>query len=248
VGDDYGFDDRKKYLKKRAFDIVADQTGKLLNPNVFTIVWARRFAGYKRANLITRDISRFNALMNNDKYPVQIIWAGKPYPVDYPAISEFNELIHLSKNYKNVAVVIGYELGLSKRLKQASDCWLNNPRVPREASGTSGMTAAMNGAVNFSTNDGWIPEFINHGHNGFVVPPRDYTSMSTQEQDQYDLDQLYEILNKEILPLYYDDYNTWRLIIKNGMRDVQFQFDSNRMANEYYQLLYSQVHNIEDTY
>lgn len=248
VGDDYGFDDRKKYLKKRAFDLVADQTGKLFNPDVFTIVWARRFAGYKRANLITRDIERFNALMADTKYPVQIIWAGKPYPVDYPAIFEFNELVHLSKNYDNVAVMVGYELALSKRLKQASDCWLNNPRVPREASGTSGMTAAMNGAVNFSTNDGWIPEFINHGHNGFVVPPVDYNSMTTPEQDQYDLDQLYEILHNEILPLYYGDYPTWRQIIKNGMRDVQFQFDSNRMANEYYELLYNQVHNIEHTY
>jgi len=248
IGDDYGFDDRKKYLKKRAFEIVADQTGKLLDPDVFTIVWARRFAGYKRANLITRDIERFNALLSNTKYPVQIIWAGKPYPVDYPAISEFNELVHLSKDYKNVAVLIGYELGLSKRIKQAADCWLNNPRVPREASGTSGMTAAMNGAVNFSTNDGWIPEFMHHGNNGFVIPPVEYTKMSTQEQDQYDLDKLYEILNGEILPLYYDDYNTWRRVIKNGMSDVRIQFDSNRMANEYYELLYKQPHNIEDRY
>jgi glycogen phosphorylase len=147
--------------------------------------------------------------------------------------------VHLSKNYKNVAVLIGYELGLSKRLKQAADCWLNNPRVPREASGTSGMTAAMNGAVNFSTNDGWIPEFIHHGNNGFVVPPKDYGKMTVQEQDQYDLDRLYEILNKEILPLYYDDYPTWRQIVKNGMRDVMIQFDSNRMAEEYYNLLYN---------
>ncbi|RYY87365.1 MAG: alpha-glucan family phosphorylase [Chitinophagaceae bacterium] len=238
-GNDAGFDDRKKWMKKRAFELVADQTGKIFDPNVFTIVWARRFAGYKRANLITRDIERFNKLMADSKYPVQIIWAGKPYPVDYPAISEFNELVHLSKNYKNMAVVIGYELALSKRMKQAADCWLNNPRVPREASGTSGMTAAMNGAVNFSTNDGWIPEFVHPGNNGFIVPPIEYTKISTQEQDQYDLDQLYEILQKQILPLYYDDYDTWRQVVKNGMRDVQLQFDSNRMAEEYYNLLYT---------
>ena len=109
--------------------------------------------------------------------------------------------MHLSKEYKNVAVLIGYELTLSKRLKQAADCWLNNPRVPREASGTSGMTAAMNGAVNFSTDDGWIPEFINHGHNGFVVPKADYANMAVHEQDQYDLNKLYDILEKEILAL-----------------------------------------------
>ena len=239
AGDDYWFDDRKKYLKKRAFDIVADQTGKLFDPNVFTIVWARRFAGYKRAGLITTDEDRFNKLMNNTKYPVQIIWAGKPYPVDHPAISEFNQLVHLSKQYKNRSVLVGYELALSRRLKQAADLWLNNPRVPREASGTSGMTAAMNGAVNFSTDDGWIPEFINHGHNGFVVPQANYAAMATHEQDEYDLGKLYEILEKEILPLYYENYSTWRVVMKNGMQDVRFQFDSNRMAAEYYELLYA---------
>ncbi|MBL7751982.1 MAG: alpha-glucan family phosphorylase [Chitinophagaceae bacterium] len=237
-GNDWAFDDRKKHLKKRAFEIVADQTGKLFNPDVFTIVWARRFAGYKRAGLIASDLTRFNRLMEDTRYPIQIIWAGKPYPLDYPAISEFNALVHLSKNYNNVAVLIGYELALSKRLKQAGDIWLNNPRVPREASGTSGMTAAMNGAVNFSTDDGWIPEFINHGNNGFVVPKADYDRMSVQEQDQYDLDKLYEILEKQILPLYYNDRDTWRQITKNGMRDVRFQFESNRMAHEYYELLY----------
>jgi starch phosphorylase len=238
AGDDYGIDDRKKYLKKRAFEIVADQTGKIFNPDVFTIVWARRFAGYKRASLITSDEERFEKLLSSTKHPVQIIWAGKPYPVDHPAISEFNQLVHLSKRYKNVAVMIGYELGLSKRLKQAADCWLNNPRVPREASGTSGMTAAMNGAVNFSTDDGWIPEFINHGHNGFVVPKADYANMEVHEQDTYDLNKLYDILENEILPLYYTNYATWRQVMKNGMQDVRFQFDSNRMAHEYYELMY----------
>lgn len=238
AGDDYGIDDRKKYLKKRAFEIVADQTGKLFHPDVFTIVWARRFAGYKRAGLITSDEKRFRELLSNTKYPVQIIWAGKPYPVDHPAISEFNELVHLSKQYKNMAVLTGYELALSKRLKQAADCWLNNPRVPREASGTSGMTAAMNGAINFSTDDGWIPEFINHGHNGFVVPKADYMNMPVYEQDMYDLNMLYEILQKQILPLYYENYATWRQVMKNSMQDVRYRFESNRMVHEYYEKLY----------
>jgi starch phosphorylase len=232
------YDDRKRYLKKRAFEIVADQTGKLFDPNVLTIVWARRFAGYKRADMLTYDMERFERLLSNTKYPVQIIWAGKAYPVDYPAISQFNNLVHLSKNYKNVAVLIGYELSLSKRLKQASDIWLNNPRVPREASGTSGMTAAMNGAVNFSTDDGWIPEFINHGNNGFVVPKADYQNMTQHDQDEYDLNKVYEILEQQILPMYYENKDTWRQIMKNGMRDVRFQFDSNRMAHEYYEIMY----------
>jgi starch phosphorylase len=236
---DWAFDDRKKYLKKRAFEVVADQTGKLFNANVFTIVWARRFAGYKRADFLTQDHERFERLLSNQRYPVQIIWAGKPYPADYPAISQFNNLVHISKKYNNVAVLIGYELGLSKRLKQAADVWLNNPRVPREASGTSGMTAAMNGAVNFSTDDGWIPEFIDHGHNGFVVPKADYANMNVHDQDAYDLNKIYEILENQILPMYYDNQDTWKQIIKNGMRDVRFEFESNRMAHQYYELLYN---------
>ena len=237
-GNDVLFDDRKKYLKKRAFEIVADQTGKMFDPNVLTIVWARRFAGYKRADLITRDVEKFKKLTANIKQPVQLIWAGKPYPLDYPAITDFNNLIHLSKHYDNVAVVIGYELALSKRLKQAADIWLNNPRVPREASGTSGMTACMNGAVNLSTDDGWIPEFINHGNNGFVVPQADYNNLHVHEQDEYDLENLYRILENEVLPVYYDKPDTWRQVVKNGMRDVRFKFDSNRMAEEYYEVLY----------
>jgi glycogen phosphorylase len=236
---DPAFDDRKFFLKKRAFEIVADQTGKAFSPHVLTIVWARRFAGYKRADMLTWDLQRFEKLLNNTKFPVQIIWAGKPYPLDHPAIDQFNSLVHLSKKYKNMAVLTGYELTLSKRLKQASDIWLNNPRVPREASGTSGMTAAMNGSVNFSTNDGWIPEFINHGHNGFVVPPIDYENTSVHDQDEYDLGKLYEILEQQILPLYYEQYDTWRNIVQNGMHDVRFRFDSNRMAEQYYSMLYN---------
>lgn len=241
-GNDHVFDDRKSYLKSRAFEIVADQTGKVFDRNVFTIVWARRFAGYKRAEMITRDIDRFTKLLENKHFPVQIIWAGKPYPMDYPAINDFNNLVHLSKNYRNMAVLVGYELALSKRMKQAADLWLNNPRVPREASGTSGMTAAMNGAANFSTDDGWIPEFVNHGNNGFVIPKADYAHMNTQQQDEYDLNMLYKILEEQILPLYYNNRDTWRQVVKNGMRDVRYQFESNRMAHEYYDLLYNAAH------
>jgi glycogen phosphorylase len=237
-GDNFWWDDRKRFLKKRAFEIVADQTGRLFNPDIFTIVWARRFAGYKRADLIARDKKRFTELLNNSKFPVQLIWAGKPYPMDYPAINDFNYLVQLSKEYRQVAVLTGYELGLSKRLKQAADCWLNTPRVPREASGTSGMTAAMNGALNFSNNDGWIPEFINHGNNGFIIGKSDYSNMSVPDQDAFDLNSLYEVLQNQILPLYYEQRDTWRQVVKNGMADVRFQFDSGRMVTEYYEKLY----------
>jgi starch phosphorylase len=236
--DNAAFDDRKRYLKKRAFEIVADQTGKVFDPDVLTIVWARRFASYKRPDLITRDLEKFEALVNNSQLPVQIIWAGKPYPMDYGAISVFNSLVHLSKRHKNVAVCVGYELGLSKRLKQASDLWLNNPRVPREASGTSGMTASMNGSVNFSTDDGWICEFARHGENSFIVPQCDYHHLPIEDQDEQDLENLYQILNSEILPLYYSNKRKWRDIVQAGMQDVRVTFESNRMAREYYELIY----------
>ena len=233
------FDFRKKHLKKRFFKIVADQTGNLFDSNVFTIVWARRFAGYKRADLLLHDKERFERLLNNPKYPVQIIWAGKPYPMDYSAISTFNGLVEESKNYKNMAVLTGYELALSKSMKQGSDLWLNNPRVPREASGTSGMSAAMNGSVNLSTDDGWIPEFAKHGENSFVVPKADYENMSVYDQDNYDLNKLYEILENEIIPMYYDRPDEWRKVQHTAMDDVKVAFNSDRMADEYYQQIYN---------
>jgi glycogen phosphorylase len=144
----------------------------------------------------------------------------------------------LSKRFKNMAVCMGYELGLSKRLKQAADVWLNNPRVPREASGTSGMTAAMNGAINFSTFDGWICEFAHHGKNSFIIPQADYLNTNVHQQDEHDLDYLYSILEKEIIPMYYNDQQQWRSIIKEGMRDVVPNFESGRMAREYYEIMY----------
>ena len=237
--EDEEFDFRKKHLKKRAFRIVADQCGKLFDSKVFTMVWARRFAGYKRADLLLQDKERFRKLLENKKYPVQIIFAGKPYPVDFAAISTFNNLVEESKNHKNMAVLTGYELSLSKSLKQGSDVWLNNPRVPREASGTSGMTASMNASVNLSTDDGWIPEFAKNGVNSFVVPKADYANMSVFDVDNYDMNQLYDILENQILPMYYERPDEWRQVVKNAMDDVKEQFNSDRMADEYYKIMYN---------
>ena len=124
-GDGGLFDERKRYLQKRAYENVADQCGKLFDPEICTIVWARRFAGYKRPDILTWDMHRLEKLLTDKKYPIQIIWAGKPYPMDYAAISTFNNLVQLSKKHKNLAVLTGYELNLSKRLKQVADVWLN---------------------------------------------------------------------------------------------------------------------------
>lgn len=229
---------RKKSLKKKLFAMVADQTGKLFDPDALTIVWARRFAEYKRADLITADIERFNKIMADTDRPVQLIWAGKPYPMDYNAISMFNRLVHLSKKYKNCAVLVGYELFLSRLLKNGADIWLNNPRITREASGTSGMTAAMNGAVNFSTYDGWIAEFAKDGVNSFIVPPVDI-SLPTHQQDHLDAKNMLDILENEIIEMYYNDRKKWSAIVRNSMKDVLPYFDSDRMAYQYYEKLYN---------
>ncbi|WP_218599606.1 alpha-glucan family phosphorylase [Polaribacter sp. NJDZ03] len=228
---------KKSELKSELFEEVYKQTGKKLDPNVLTIVWARRFAGYKRADLLLHDYDRFKKLINNEKYPVQIIWAGKPYPFDYGAIDTFNHLVHQSKQEPNLAVLIGYEIDLSRKLKCGSDVWLNTPRITREASGTSGMTAAMNGSINVSTDDGWIPEFKKDEENCFVLPALDY-KLPTYEQDKLDTDNLYNILENKVLPTYYDAPKNWQKIVFKAMDDVIPEFTTQRMAADYYKKLF----------
>lgn len=228
---------RKADMKQDLFELVADQTGKLFRKDVLTVVWARRFAAYKRADLLVHDIERFLDMISREDQPVQVIWAGKPYPFDEGAVSVFNSLVNLSYQRNNVAVLTGYEIGLSKKLKQGADVWLNTPRRPREASGTSGMTAAMNGAVNLSVLDGWLPEFARHGENSFVLPIVD-SSLSDSMQDELDHKNLMNILEKEIIPTYYQDKGKWMNVVKQSMRDVLPYFNSDRMAHEYYDIMY----------
>lgn len=235
--DKKGFIVRKKQLKKQLFKEVLDQTGKLFNPDVLTIVWARRFAQYKRADLLLRDIHRFERLISSEDQAVQIIWAGKPYPKDVFAVDLFNYLIQYSKFKKNIAVLTGYEIALSKQLKEGSDVWLNTPRITREASGTSGMTAAMNGSLNLSINDGWIPEFAVNAKNAFVLPEANPFS-SDWEQDEFDSKNLYRILEEEVLPVYYEKNEQWMDMVFNGIDGVIPKFSSKRMAKEYYTKLY----------
>lgn len=229
---------RKKERKHDAFKIVADQCGKLFSSNILTIVWARRYAGYKRADLLLRDIDRMEKFLNNAKYPVQVIWAGKPYPLDQFAISTFNHLVEFSRERKNVAVLTGYELHLSRKLKESADVWLNTPRITREASGTSGMTAAMNGAISVSIPDGWIPEFARNGENCFITPVTDY-HLPVSQQDDIDYENIMQILENEVMPTYYDNPKRWAEIMMNAMRDVVPAFESGRMAAEYYDRMYN---------
>lgn len=229
---------RKKMLKKKLFRVVANQTGKLFDENVLTLVWARRFAQYKRANLLLRDFDRFSRLVSNKEFPIQIIWAGKPYPEDFDSINNFNEIHWKIRGFKNCTILTGYELWLSGHLKRGSDVWLNNPRLYHEASGTSGMTAAMNGSINFSIPDGWIPEFAKHGKNSFIIEPA-ADNLSQDERDKIEANRLYDLLENEIIPMYYKNPTKWVKIMKAGMKDIVPFFDSARMADEYYEKMYS---------
>ncbi|HRJ28930.1 MAG TPA: alpha-glucan family phosphorylase [Cyclobacteriaceae bacterium] len=235
--DDAKLVSRKKMLKKKLFRVVANQTGKLFDENVLTIVWARRFAGYKRANLLLRDFERFTKIVSNKEYPVQIIWAGKPYPEDFESINIFNEIHWKIQGFKNCTILTGYELWLSGHLKRGSDVWLNNPRLYHEASGTSGMTAAMNGSINCSIPDGWVPEFAKHGKNAFIIEPA-ADDLSVSDKDKEEANRLYELLENEVIPLYYKNPSKWIKMMKAGMKDVVPFFDSARMADEYYEKLY----------
>jgi len=235
--DDQTITARKKEMKKSLFKTVADQCGKVFDENVITIVWARRFAGYKRADLVMYDWERFLKLISNTQYPVQLIWAGKPYPEDEGATQLFNSIITRVKPFANCAVLTGYELALSALLKKGSDVWLNNPKMYREASGTSGMTAAMNGSVNLSLPDGWVPEFATDQENSFVIHPAadrsDEAVIDTAENKN-----LMDVLEELVLPKYYQDQQGWLKILKKAAADVEPAFESGRMADEYYQLMY----------
>lgn len=235
--EDYEIIARKKHLKRILFNEVANQTGKMFDEDILTIVWARRFVEYKRPGLLKYDYKRFEELITRSDKPIQIIWAGKPYPHDTNAINIFNELTYISKSYKNIAILIGYELNLSMMLKKGADIWLNTPRISREASGTSGMSAAMNGSINYSIADGWHPEFCQEGINSFTILGSDPT-LSIDDQDKNDNKSMMDRLENEIIPLYYNEEKKWLQIMRNSMNSVLNEFDSGSMAHKYYEKMY----------
>ncbi|MBE6418215.1 MAG: alpha-glucan family phosphorylase [Akkermansiaceae bacterium] len=236
--DKRAFKNRKRALKKELFRVVGEQTGHLFDQDTLTIVWARRFAAYKRPALITENPVMFERMLQRTNRPVQMIWAGKPYPTDFAAVDIFNKLNKLSEHYPRCAVLTGYELGLSRLLKNGSDIWLNNPVVTREASGTSGMSAAMNGSLTVSTNDGWVREFARDGQNCFMIPEAKH-GLTPEARDRSDRDNFYNILESKILPLYYDNEDAWLDCVFNAMSDISPAFNSDRMADEYYTKMYN---------
>jgi starch phosphorylase len=218
--------------------------GVLLNSEVLTIGFARRFTEYKRPALIFRDIERLKRLLNNELYPVQIIFAGKSHPADFPSKHILHQVYTLAtdRNFQGrITFVEDYDMHMAHYLVQGVDVWLNTPRRLREACGTSGMKAALNGVLNLSVPDGWWYEGYN-GSNGWVLGDNIDTSKPSDE-DIVDAKAFYRLLEEEIVPLYYSRDlngvpNGWMRCVKESIRSIVPVFCGRRMLKEYTERMY----------
>jgi glycogen phosphorylase len=218
--------------------------GTLLDPEALTIGFARRFATYKRATLLFRDLERLKRLLQNQWRPVQLVFAGKAHPADEPGRYFIHEVMSFCQDHKlggHVAFIVDYDMHIAKFLVQGVDIWLNTPRYPMEASGTSGQKAALNGVVHFSVLDGWWDEGYN-GANGWGIEPLT-GNHEVQAQDAHDAEQMYRLLEQETVPLYYQrDLDGiprgWLQLIKESLRTVAPRFCTKRMVKEYVNTLY----------
>ena len=236
---------RDQWLKDNVHPVQVIASGVLLDPYALTIGCARRFATYKRANLILRDIGRLLDIINRPNMPVQIIFAGKAHPADEPGkllIQEVYRVVKKADNGGRLVFLEDYDMNLARYLLQGVDVWLNTPRRPYEASGTSGMKAAMNGLLNFSVLDGWWREGYN-GQNGWAIgADKDYEDPN--QQDQADAESLYDILENQIIPLYYQERSSdglpgeWIGCMQQSIRTLAPQFSARRMVKEYIERLY----------
>lgn len=239
----------RQLVRRRWVDGTNDPTqiltgGTLLDPDALTIGFARRFATYKRANLIFRDLERLQRILLDTHRPVQIIFAGKAHPADEPGKALIQHIYNLAKHNQlggRVAFIEDYDMHMARYLTQGVDVWLNNPLRPREASGTSGMKAALNGVPNFSILDGWWVEGYN-GANGWAVG--DERVFENQEaQDEFDANSIYQLLEDEIVPLYYSRDRDeiprgWVEVMRESIRSNAPLFSTRRMVKEYTTNLY----------
>lgn len=213
--------------------------GVFLEPYSLTIGFARRFATYKRANLMFRDFDRLLRIINNAHMPVQIIFAGKAHPADEPGkllIQQVYRAVKESRSGGRLIYLEDYDINLARYLVQGVDVWMNTPRRPNEASGTSGMKAALNGALNFSILDGWWREGFNNKNGWSIGTDTEYTN--PEEQDAADAQSIYECLENQIVPLYYERNHEgipveWIKMVKENMRTLTPQFSLRRMLKEY---------------
>jgi glycogen phosphorylase len=218
--------------------------GSLLNPTILTLCFARRFAEYKRPDLILRDPERLEKILNNPLYPVQIIFTGKAHPADGGGKNKLHSVFSAALNRAlqgRVAFVEDYDMHLARYLTHGVDVWLNNPLRLLEASGTSGMKAGLNGVINLSVLDGWWNEGFN-GKNGWAIGAGPEAAF-TAEQDADDAEAIYNLLEKEIVPLYYSQDRSgiphgWVQMLKESICSIMPGFCAARMVKEYTGNLY----------
>jgi starch phosphorylase len=235
---------RKRWAEDRVAPEQALVMGALLDTEVLTIAFCRRFTAYKRASLILNDISRLKQLLRNEFRPVQIIFAGKAHPDDERGKQLIQEIYNAAKNPEfggRIAFVEDYDMHMARYLVHGADVWLNTPQLFHEASGTSGQKAALNGVLHLSVLDGWWCESYN-GKNGWAIHSDSETSDST-DQDKADAEELYRLLEDKVVPLYYDrDINGvphgWIQVIKEAIRSNAPLFSARRMAKEYTEHMY----------
>lgn len=220
-------------------DDVVEAARNMLDPNALTIGFARRFATYKRADLLMTDMDRLDRLINNPDRPVQIIFAGKAHPADHPGktlIQKIANLRHDPRFTGKVAFVEDYDINVCRHLVQGVDVWLNNPRRPLEASGTSGQKVVLNGGLNLSVLDGWWAEAYD-GRNGFAIG-KGTAHVSDEISDRRDALDLYRVLEEEVVPLFYDrDVDGlprhWIQRMMNSIASLAWRFSSHRMVMDY---------------
>lgn len=235
---------RERWHKGGFHPVQVVASGALLDPYVLTIGFARRFATYKRAQLIFSDMDRLLRLVNQPNRPIQIIFAGKAHPADEPGkmlLQEVYRAVKQAENGGRLVFLEDYDINLARYLVQGVDVWMNTPHRPNEASGTSGMKAAVNGALNFSVLDGWWREAYN-GRNGWAIGQD--ADLDQEVQDTADAESLYETLETQIVPLYYNERgadnvpNAWVEMMKESLRTITPQFSTRRMLKEYLERLY----------
>jgi starch phosphorylase len=209
-----------------------------LDPDALLIGFSRRAAPYKRSDLIFTDEQLISGLLNERR--IQLVFSGKAHPLDDYGKEIVANLVRLSKRYPNSVVFLeNYDMTIGRALTRGSDVWLNNPRRPMEASGTSGMKAAMNGVLNFSTLDGWWPEACKHGINGWQIGDG-FVSDNQRHQDEHDVRSLYHVLLDQVIPTYYQNRSGWIEMMKNSIQSTKDQFNVRRMLEEYYEKLYTE--------
>ena len=232
-------------VRRQASSLEVRRSGEVLDPNAFTIGFARRFATYKRATLLFRDVERLKRILLNKDMPVQIVIAGKAHPKDQPGKTYIREVVQLSRDpelWKHLVFVEDYDMKVGRELVQGVDVWLNTPRRGEEACGTSGMKAAINGVLNLSILDGWFDEaYENSG--GWAIGEREPYS---DDQDALHASAIYSLLENEIVPMFYENREQtpreWMRRVKQSLTHISPAFDCRRMVHEYMTELYEPAH------